>query len=69
MADILSSAQSAPADMQSNYDQYIGMTGTPRLAPAPLERDTLRRFVQAIMDPDPAYYSDEAAAASKFGTL
>jgi hypothetical protein len=65
----MSETMSAPVDVQSHYDHYIGMTGAPKLAPAPLERDTLRRFVQAIMDPDPVYYSDEAAAASKFGTL
>jgi hypothetical protein len=56
-------------DTQANYDRYIGMTGEPRLSPAPLERDTLRRFAQAIMDPDPVYYSDTAAAASKFGSV
>lgn len=56
-------------DRQSNYDKYIGMTGEPKLAPMPLERDTLRRFAQAIMDPDPVYYDEKAAKASKFGEI
>jgi hypothetical protein len=56
-------------DSQANYDHYIGMTGEPRLAPMPLERDPLRRFTQAIMDPDPVYYDDAVAAQSKFGAV
>ena len=56
-------------DSQANYDPYIGLTGAPKPAPMPLERDTLRRFAQAIMDPDPIYYDDQAAAASRFGQV
>ena len=59
------STATAP-DTQANYDPYIGMTGEPRLAPMPLERDALRRFCQAIMDTDPVYYDDAVAKASKF---
>ena len=57
------------SDSQANYDRYIGMTGEPKVAPMPLERDTLRRFTQAIMDPDPLYHDDQAAAASRFGQV
>ena len=38
-------------------------------AAMPLERDTLRRFAQAIMDRDPLYYSDGHAAASIYRKL
>ena len=33
----------------------------------PLERDTLRRFVQAIMDRDPLYYDEAYAKGTKYG--
>ena len=56
-------------DIQENYDQYIGMTGLPKTSPLPLERDSLRRFVQALMDPDPIYYDEGLARASKFEQL
>src|SRR6185503_15083605 len=52
-----------------DFAQYRCMTGAPKVAPMPLERDTLRRFAQAIMDPDPAYYDEAYAAATKFGGL
>src|SRR6266567_7329192 len=48
----------------SRYQQYVGLASEPRISP-PLEAEGLRRFVQAIMDPDPAYYDPEAAARSK----
>ena len=35
----------------------------------PLERDTLRRFVQAIMDTDPLYVDAVYAADTKFGDM
>jgi hypothetical protein len=45
------------------------MEGERQVAAMPLERDTLRRFAQAIMDSDPAYYDEEHAKAGKFGCL
>jgi len=59
----------AMADRQENYDRYIGMTGRPMIAPMPLERDALRRFTQAIMDPDPVYYDDIYARSTRYGTV
>ncbi|MBI2727733.1 MAG: MaoC family dehydratase N-terminal domain-containing protein [Polaromonas sp.] len=59
----------AARDSQANYDRYIGMTGEPKTAHTPLERDTLRRFAQAIMDPDPVYYDERAAKASRFAQV
>ncbi len=39
----------------------VGVEGPVRTAPAPLGRDTLRRFVQAAMEVDPIHWDDEAA--------
>ncbi|MFO1413965.1 MAG: MaoC family dehydratase N-terminal domain-containing protein [Burkholderiales bacterium] len=52
---------------QATFDRYIGMTGTTLVAGMPLERDTLRRFVQAIMDTDPLYLDAEYAKGTKYG--
>jgi hypothetical protein len=52
-----------------DYTRYHGMMAEPLVAAMPLERDTVRRFIQAIMDDDPIYYSDEAAARSRFATI
>ena len=56
-------------DSAENYAKYQGLEGELQVAAMPLERDTLRRFVQAIMDHDPVYYDDAVADASKFGGL
>ncbi|MDA8051825.1 MAG: MaoC family dehydratase N-terminal domain-containing protein [Rhodospirillales bacterium] len=32
-----------------------------------VERGTIRRFVQAVMDPDPVYWDDGEAAGTRFG--
>lgn len=50
------------------YQKYAGLTAEPRMS-APLEREELRRFVQAIMDDDPAYYDEEVARRTKAGTI
>ena len=57
--------------MPSDYDyaKYVGMTAPPTTAAMPLEADTLRRFVQAIMDDDPVYYDKAIAQQSKFGEI
>ena len=52
-----------------DFAAYRGMVGQPKVAPAPLEHDSLRRFVQAIMDRDPLYYDTERARKSKFGEV
>ncbi len=52
---------------QATFDPYVGMTGTTLVAGMPLERDTLRRFVQAIMDTDPLYLDVEYAKGTKYG--
>jgi len=52
-----------------DYSAYIGLMAPPLEAANPLEQDTLRRFVQAIMDEDPVYYDEAAANASKYGAI
>lgn len=54
-------------DSQADYDRYKGLRGEPVTSAMPLEKDTLRRFAQAIMDADPNYFDEAAAAVSKFG--
>ncbi len=56
-------------DTQANYERYKDMRGEPVTAVMPLERDTLRRFTQAIIDADPTYFDDIHAATTKFGEV
>ncbi len=53
----------------ADFDRYRGMVGEPKVASAPLEKDALRRFVQAIMDADPLYHDEDRAREGKFGEL
>jgi hypothetical protein len=57
------------AQTSTDYAQYIGRQGEPKRATSPLERDTLRRFAQAIMDRDPLYFDEEYAAGTVFRKL
>ena len=54
---------------QADFARYVGMQGPVKRAHAPLEREMLRRFVQAIMDRDPLYYDEAHARATRFGGL
>lgn len=56
-------------DRQENYARYQGMEGERQVAAVPLERDTIRRFVQAIMDTDRVYYDEDYAKTTKFEGL
>ena len=56
----------APAVRPEDFSRYEGMTGRPLTAAMPLERDTLRRFVQAIMDTDPLYFDPAYAAGTRY---
>jgi len=49
------------------FDHYKGMSGKPLIAGMPLERDTLRRFVHAIMDTDPLYLDAVYAKSTRYG--
>lgn len=48
---------------------YRGMVGPTIVAGMPLERDAIRRFVQATMDNDPAFYDDAFAQKTKFKSV
>ena len=50
-----------------HFAKYTGMTGAAIVAAMPLERDALRRFVQAIMDRDPLYCDEAIARQTKYG--
>ena len=59
-----------PSDVKpEDFEAYRGRSGERKVASVPLERDTLRRFVQAIMDTDPLYFDEAAAKASKYGGI
>src|SRR5436190_11787011 len=51
------------------FERYRGMKGRTLVAGMPLERDTLRRFVQAIMDTDPLYVDSVYAANARYGEI
>lgn len=57
------------APTSADFARYIGLKGAPKRTAMPLERDALRRFAQAIMDPDPLYHDASHAASTAFGTL
>jgi hypothetical protein len=61
-------AEPETAHDAAEYQKYVGMKGD-RIVATPLESDQLRRFVQAIMDDDPAYYDAEIAAKSRAGQI
>ncbi len=47
----------------------IGRKGSPFTWPEPLDRSTLRRFIQATQDQNPIYSDEEAARESRYGGL
>jgi acyl dehydratase len=65
----------APAQSESaltpEVKAVIGATGEKIEASLPwgIEREGLRIFTQAIMDPDPRYWDDEFAKTTKFGGI
>jgi hypothetical protein len=46
---------------------YIGLQSEKRTCAEPIGTDTLRRFNQATMEPDPVHWDPDAAAAERFG--
>ncbi|MES3000752.1 MAG: MaoC family dehydratase N-terminal domain-containing protein [Pseudomonadota bacterium] len=53
----------------ADFVRYVGMKGPVKRAHAPLEREMLRRFAQAIMDPDPLYFDELYARTTRYGRL
>jgi acyl dehydratase len=49
--------------------RWVGREGDPKRSTAALDRETIRRFVQAIMDRDPVYFDDTHAATTRFQSL
>lgn len=47
----------------------IGFVGEKNQCWGVVEREGLRRFCQALMDPDPRYWDDQFAASTKFGRV
>lgn len=58
-----------PDYITGEVSALIGCTGPAVEAPDPLDRSTIRRFAQAIMDDDPLYWDEEYATASRFGRI
>jgi hypothetical protein len=54
---------------QEDFDHWKGMVGKPLTAENPLEKDTLRRFVQAIMDSNKRYVDETLASNSRYKGL
>ncbi len=48
---------------------FIGATGPLLTADYPLSEQDLRRFTQAVMNPDPIHYDDQVAAARYGGVV
>lgn len=47
----------------------VGVRGDVVTAPEPVDRSSVRRFAQAIMDPDPLYWDESYAAATPYGRI
>ena len=47
----------------------IGKEGEETIWPEPLDRSSLRRFIQATRDDNPLYYDEEYAKSSKYGSI
>lgn len=47
----------------------VGVPGPRFTATEPLGPDELRRFVQAVMEPDPVHWDTAAAASSRYGEI
>ncbi len=57
------------AATSADFERYVGLRGPLKRAHGPLERDALRRFVQAIMDKDPLHHDLAMALAGPYGEL
>lgn len=55
------------AEVEEIAARFRGMVGPTIVSGMPLERDAIRRFVQATMDADRVFFDDAFAQATKFG--
>jgi acyl dehydratase len=49
--------------------RQIGKEGEETIWPEPLDRSSLRRFIQATRDDNPLYYDEEYAKSTKYGSV
>lgn len=57
------------APKPEDFDHWRGLIGKPLVAENPLEKDTLRRFVQAIMDNNKRYVDESLALHTRYRGL
>lgn len=50
-------------------EALIGARGSVVTAPEPVDLSSIRRFAQAIMDPDPLYFDEDYAASTRYGRV
>lgn len=53
----------------SEVRSLIGRKGERMVASDPVDRSSVRRFAQAIMDDDPLYWDEDHAAKSRYGRI
>ncbi|CAI8354130.1 MAG: MaoC family dehydratase [SAR202 cluster bacterium] len=63
------SSQQAESKMTPEVQAMIGVEGDIVEMMGVVDQEYLRRFAQALMDPDPMYWDEEWAKNSKFGRL
>ena len=63
----MTSTDTAPKP--EDFAHWRGMVGKPLTAEIPLERDTLRRFAQAIMDSNKRYVDETIASHTRYKGL
>lgn len=56
-------------DVIEQARRLIGSKSEPITAPYPISADNVRRFTQAVMDPDPLFWDEDVAAASRYGAV
>jgi uncharacterized protein len=64
--DFLHSLLPSMPRLTEEIRKYIGMETDLQFACDPVERGAVRRYAQAIMDPDPIYMWDEAVRGTRY---
>lgn len=68
-AAALAPEQGAPKILAPQHLALLGQWGARQYAPEPVEAGSVRRFTQAIMDPDPLYWDAGYAKSTRFGGI
>ena len=61
--------QETAAALTPEVKAMIGVTGTTVECWGVVDKEYLRRFSQAVMDPDPRYWDEEFAASTRYGEI